>query len=249
MRIIPFKFLPFFSKNLCIFLLVFNQANAISKTNNNLLSNEATRLFTLAEQALKKNDTSIYQHLLPQLKNYPLINYLERDALMSKLRTNPNSIETDEAISAFLQEHQTEVVARKLRYAWLIHLAKRNKKELFLQYYQPSSSLKLKCNKLEFQLAKNNQLVDIEEQVKVIWLTGESLPKSCDRMLSLWKNTGGLTDSLVWQRMLLAADNKQYQLVRYLNKLRSSKSKNSAQLLINISRRPKILVENNLSCL
>jgi len=198
--------------------------------------------FIQAELALKRNNSQKFNTLYDELSDYPLLEYLQRDRLLSDLSHKPGSAAVNKEIKQFLHSHHDQVVSRKLRYQWLVYLAETRQIDTFLQNYQASTSLKLKCRYLQFRLERQQSSADIFPEIETIWLTGKSLPKSCDKMIGLWRKAGGLNQRLIWQRMLLAADQKQFQLLSYLNKKRPAKDQVTGELLIKILRKPQTLM-------
>lgn len=198
--------------------------------------------FIQAEQALKSNNSRKFNKLYDKLGNYSLREYLQRDRLLGELSRKPGSAALNNEIKQFLRSHNDQVVSRKLRYQWLRYLAKTRQIDSFLQFYQASTSVKLKCRHLQFRLERKQSSADIYPEIEAIWLTGRSLPKSCDKMIGIWQRSGGLNQQLIWQRMLLAAEQKQYRLVRYLNNKRPIKDQSTGELLIKTLRSPQSLL-------
>ncbi len=238
--------------------LAEKSARATSKSPS-LKSNFSSKQlnFIQAEQALKKDNTNRFNTLYRSLKGYPLQEYLHRNRLIKDLSRSSPSAKLNNEIKDFLHSHRDQVVSRKLRYRWLRYLADTRQIEPFLKYYQASNSINLKCRHLQFrleqvslkqlsleQLSLEQQGIsdDIFAEIETIWLTGSSLPDRCDPLIKLWQRSGGLTEPLIWQRMLLAADKKQYRLLSYLNNKRSRLNQPNGELLIKIMQRPEKLL-------
>ena len=51
-----------------------------------------------------------------------------------------------------------------------------------------------------------------------LWLHGKSQPKACDPVFDAWRQAGGLTPGLTWERIALAMDRNQTRLARYLKR-------------------------------
>ncbi len=198
--------------------------------------------FVQAEQALKRNNLQKFNELYDKLSDYTLHEYLQRDRLLSHLSRKLGSTTLNNEIKEFLHSHNDQVVSRKLRYQWLRYLADTRQIDTFLEYYQASTSVKLKCRYLQFSLERHKASTDIFPEIETIWLTGKSLPKSCNKMIKLWQQADGLNQALIWQRMLLAAKQKQYRLVRYLNHKRPLKDQPTGELLIKTLRNPQSLL-------
>lgn len=221
-----------------------NAAAAISPPKNTTKTNVSSPqkdLFIEAENAIRNKQYAYFETLFAQLQTHPLRDYLYRDLLLNRLKNNPRSSANHEAIKAFLKAHHGEVVSRKIRYLWLDHLASTGQETIFLDYYQPTSSIVNRCRAFEYQLKKRANLTDLQPKIASIWLTSHSLPKKCDPMLKLWKSNDGLTESLIWERMILAVQDRQFSLARYLNNQRDTHLQASGSLLINATKRPKNL--------
>jgi peptidoglycan lytic transglycosylase len=204
-------------------------------------SDTETSLFLKAESALELNQTAQFEELLTKLRYHPLIEYMHRDWLIQQLSNSRYSPNLQEKIQTFLKRNHNQVVSRKLRFRWLNFLADTKQNKLFTHYYQPQRSNKLRCHYLNLQLQNGSPLVDLSPKIERIWFTGKSLPKQCDPLFAAWKEKGELTEPRIWHRMQLAADNKQYQLVRYLSRMLSDDSKPAALWLEKISRNPSRL--------
>lgn len=214
--------------------------NKLFAANHNLSLKQ--NQFIQAEKYLISNNLKKFNPLYSKLKGYPLREYLQRDRLISELSRKPMTTALENNIKQFLHSHNNRVVSRKLRYQWLGYLADTRQIKTFLQYYHASSSVRLKCRYLQFRLERQESPTDIFPEIESIWLTGKSLPKSCDQMIKHWQKAGGLTQTLIWHRMLLAADKKQYQLISYLNRKRPLKEQSTGELLIKIMRNPQRLL-------
>ena len=190
-------------------------------------------LFKQAEQAIRSKRFSKFLKLKDRLKTHPLIDYLERDYLISDL-----SLANREKIELFLAQNGHLPVSRKLRYKWLHWLGKNNHASLFLRHYQNFGSKNLNCHQLYFRLRTSENRKDIYPQIEKIWLTPTSLPKSCDKLISLWKKHDGLTDQLIWERLLLSQKARNSSLSRYLTNQLSASYQPAAELLAKIAVSP-----------
>ncbi len=211
----------------------------------NPFSEERT-LFIQAQLALRDGKLSEYESIIEEIKNYPLLDYLHRDRLISNLSRTPDSEKIANDIRRFLRNHADQVVNRKLRYHWLNHLAKSNRAIPFLQDYQESSSIRLKCHYLRFRMAKEPLSIDLNAEIETVWLNPKSLPKSCDKLIQTWKDSGALSQTLIWKRMLLAANQKQYSLVDYLSRLQTDNMQSSGRYLRKLIRNPKHLFKKKV---
>ena len=193
-------------------------------------------LFQQAENAIRSKQISQFKQLKAGLKEHPLLDYLERDYLITDL-----SLSNREKIEEFLAQNGHLPVSRKLRYKWLHWLGKNNHASLFLRHYQNFGSKALNCHQLYFRLRTSENRKDIHPQIEKIWLTPASLPKSCDKLISLWKKHDGLSSDLIWQRLLLSQKARNRSLSRYLTNQLPQSYRPAAELLAKISVNPEKL--------
>lgn len=232
-----------------MFLLHISQPSYAGSINNSASQHRQDKtlfdiqneLYLEAEKSLKASNLKLFAQQIKKIAHHPLKQYLIRDKLIIQLQTQPNSDTTKYAISEFLANNSNQVVSRSLRYSWLNHLLATKQDKEFLAFYRPLASLKLRCHKNYLKLKSEGLSEDIRLQIESIWLTGQSIPKYCDQMISEWRNTGGLNDFLIWKRMKLAVKKKKYSLASYLNRMRESKQQNSGDLLLKLARNPKLL--------
>lgn len=109
----------------------------------------------------------------------------------------------------------TTPLSTKLREKWLYELAKNKDWTNFNHYYQTSNDLNLVCYE---QIAKYN--LGMQDQALKdtipLWLTGNSQPPSCNSLFSLLIKDDHFDQSLITQRIGLALERQNIQLVRYL---------------------------------
>ncbi|TQV76867.1 hypothetical protein FLL45_02615 [Aliikangiella marina] len=192
--------------------------------------------FLAAEKLLRQAKWNDFDKKLDHLGDYPLAIYLERDRLLANL-----SLANSSLIESFLNQHGDLPVSRKLRYKWLHWLAKNNHSSLFLRHYRNFGSTQLSCKQLEFRLKTSENPQDIYPLAKSIWLTGRSLPKACDKLISTLKQSGQITDEMVWQRFVLAVKARQRSLAQYLARKLPPSEQEAAQLLQKVAKSPEKL--------
>lgn len=205
---------------------------------NKELSKQRT-LYQQAQKALQTNQVTRFKTLLSQLDTYPLKPYLEYQYLRRRLNQLP-----EETISQFLFEEQDTFYASRLRNSWLNNLAKRKKWQQFLIHYQEPQPASRQCLRLQALIATGNSNQAFSE-VAPLWLTPKSQEKSCDPVFKLWQQKGLLSDELRWQRIMLALNENQFSLAKYLAK--SLPDANAANAWINrwqkIHRNPNSLLK------
>lgn len=169
-------------------------------------------LFLKAETELRKGYITRYQSTLTLLGDHPLLPYLEAKYIKRYFNRTPIA-EIDE----FLASHPDTPYANELRRKWLHHLARKQKWHLYLEYYQPTSSLVRQCHRVR-ALSATGQDGKAYIEGRKLWLKGKSLPKACDTVFANWKKHNLLTEDLIWSRLVNALEKRQYRLVSYLRK-------------------------------
>ncbi len=151
-----------------------------------------------------------FQHLYHELNGYIARPYLRYHYLMDRMRHD-----RPRAVAAFLARYPQLPVTVKLRRAWLKFLAHRHDSKLLLAAYEPAldSDVSLHCYDLAAR-ARAGQ--DVAASVRALWLTGQSLPRSCRGLAARWLHAGGANQSLLWARTKLAMRAGNAALVRRL---------------------------------
>ena len=169
--------------------------------------------FRLAERALARDDRLTFETLSAALDGYPLQPYLVYQDLRARLP------ESAHEIREFLIRHRGDVLAKRLRRDWLLHLAYTGRWGSFLEDYRPGEGdTTLECSYRQGLLAHGQEqtaLAGIEQ----LWLSPKSQPSACDPLFALWKSRNGLSTELVWQRIALAMARGNSGLAGYLEGL------------------------------
>ncbi len=187
-------------------------------------------LYLAAEQALKSDNPAEFDRLVVQLKQYPLYPHL----LYQKYQTYPGKIREMED---FLKTYS------KTRYAWpvrrrmLQYLAEKSRWRDYLKHYQVSKNVSLQCH-YYWALHETGNLKQAWQGARRLWLAGHSQPDACDPLFSAWRQSGGLTPDLVWQRFLMALEKNQVRLAAYLKKLLPEAYQSRAMRWLEVHKRP-----------
>lgn len=196
---------------------------------------ELRKQFVLAERALEKGQLARFKQLQQRLGNYPLYPYLEYAALKHRL---PHS--DPETVIAFIQRHQETPLAARLRYRWLKSLARHKRWTLLARHYQSSSDTRLRCaySRALYETGQTDRAHLLTES---LWLSGHSLPRSCDASFANWQQAGELTSGLLWKRIHLAMRAGQTRLVRYLAKKLEKADQFWVPLWFKVRRNPEFI--------
>ena len=194
-------------------------------------------LFQQAEHAIKKGQIQYYRKLKQQLTDYPLLPYLEYKALKRKLSLVPAS-----EIQAFMAKYSDTPQATRLLQKWLKTLARRGEWQTLVDNYFVNGNRKLQCQFANaLYKTKNDERAHIITQD--LWLTGRSLPKSCDRPIKYFQDKGKLTNQLIWQRIQLAMKSGNVRLTRYLGKMLPKEERFWISIWEKVRRNPDYLLE------
>jgi soluble lytic murein transglycosylase len=194
-----------------------------------------------AEKHLKKGQLGQYRKTVSKLDKHPLLPYLKARELRKSFYKTPIK-----ELDLFFSEYQDQPTAKLLRRSWVWHLAAAQKWRLFLDYIGPTENLGLRCHRVT-ALASTNRQFDSLVEGQALWLMGVSLPKACDKVFANWTRHGFLNEDLIWQRLLIAQDKRQYKLVRFLQKKLSTPLKKQAKIVRSLWRRPtNILTDSRL---
>lgn len=193
--------------------------------------------YDAAKAALAKGDASVYQHYATSLRDYPLTPHLAYDELTARLKTASNA-----EIEKFLAEHGDLPQIGWMKLRWLRWLAERGEWQTFLNYYDPSLNFtELDCLYGQYHLSRGDKATG-SAQAQKLWLVGKSQPESCDPMFALWQQQGHLTESLRWQRAVLAVEARNDSLASYLVRQMSA-LKPQGELLLEVAKRPELVAQ------
>jgi soluble lytic murein transglycosylase len=141
---------------------------------------------------------------------------------------------------AFIQ--QQTPLAKKLREKWLFQMAYNKDWSAVAQYYQDSTNISLRCYYLQalFQQGKQQEAL---QSAKSLWLTGRSLPPACNQILENLVKSEYFEESLLNQRIVLALQNRNISLARYLLKQYKPPRTEEADTLTDIYLHPAHITE------
>lgn len=191
--------------------------------------------FLEAEKALQKGQKARFEQLSASLRDYPLHPYLDYQSLRRDLK-----LASPERVRAFISDNADTPLADRLRGLWLSQLARQGRWSTYLAFYQPTDSTLARCRQLHAMI-KTGQADKAYADVPDIWLHGESQPKECDSVLDAWRAAGGLTQTLVWQRIELAFAAGQWRLARYLKRYLDTDERPWVDLWLRTHREPGLV--------
>jgi soluble lytic murein transglycosylase len=172
------------------------------------------KAFLQAKQALENNDIATFSQLEPALRKYPLHYYLQYLTLKGRSAT------ISEVVS-FFDRYQNSPLADLLYKEWMTELQQREDWRNFeiIYPYQTIPSADFRCQHALIRL--NQEMTPaFREELRSLWLVGESLPKTCSALFEYLAQTGFLTQDLLWQRIKLAmAENNPNVAMQWSNRL------------------------------
>nr|WP_232054963.1 murein transglycosylase [Leminorella richardii] len=151
--------------------------------------------------------------LLPTLKEYPLYPYLEYRQLTQDLTT----LDLKQA-NRFMVRYPTLPLANNLKTNFINELARRQDWKGIVQFTQNApTSVAARCN---FYYAKwvNGARQEANIEANAIWLSGKSLPSSCDKLFDAQRRAGLQTPENILARIRLASRENNTSLVTSLTK-------------------------------
>lgn len=172
---------------------------------------EQRQLYQQARDAQIADDWSKARQLTEQLKNYPLYSYLRYYDLLEHL---------DDAnyqqVVQFRKQHAQLPITDKIERRYLFKLAHNQQWHKFLQFFpQEPSTTALRCSYF-YAKYRVGQPKIAYQGARRLWLSGHSQPKACDPLFAVFEKAGHLTQSLIWQRYLLAYRARQGRVQHYL---------------------------------
>lgn len=163
-----------------------------------------------AFERVERGPLAEYAGLARTLADHPLAPYLE----LAHLRRQLDSV-APARVERWLRQHADLPLAAGLREAWLHALIERRDWQRYLATYRGETQPALRCAALHARLLRGMDAKFLDE-AEAFWLSGDSLPASCDPSFLALRAAGRLTTSLRWRRIDLAAERGNLGLIRHL---------------------------------
>ncbi|HIF9439104.1 TPA: murein transglycosylase [Photobacterium damselae] len=186
-----------------------------------------------AQKALDNKDISTFQSLRAKLNSYPLTPYLDYREFNAQL-----SDKTLPQVQSFLKEYSTLPFSTRVKNRYLTNLAADDQWRSYLavQPTEPSSKWQ-QCNYVLAQ-SQTGKATQAWKTTREIWLTGKSLPNSCDDLLEAWAASGNRTNALILQRMQLVLARGDKGLLTHLDKQLSGSAKATGDKMLTLVSSP-----------
>lgn len=183
---------------------------------------------------------SDFTALRKRLDGYPLQPYLDYYELQSQISSVP-----PDAVMRFRERHAELPVADIVYARWLKGQGSQKRWDAFLEYYEPSSDVELRCYHLRALFGTGSRDAALD-QVGELWLSPQSQPKACDPLFELWIDQDRLTESMVWERLSLALEASNRTLARYLQRFFVTPNvKSSAQSFYSVHVSPGTITQTS----
>ncbi|NOT10445.1 MAG: transglycosylase SLT domain-containing protein [Methylococcaceae bacterium] len=192
--------------------------------------------FLVAEKLIAQNNERAYLIMSSTLTDYPLYSYLQYQWLKDHL-------ENSDKVLGFLSTYKDTRYAGVLRTRWLHYLAKHERWQEFLQHYQASENVSLRC---QFHWAnyKTGHPLQALNEAKNLWLTGDSQPEECEPLLTVLAMSSLLTPNLIWQRFELALTKDNIYLAEYVQRFMDKSDQATASLWLQVHKNPALIQDN-----
>lgn len=188
--------------------------------------------FLNAEKKLRYSNYQTFKKVISELK-HPLKPYLAQRYWEQK-----PAFKHQAEIENYLATYESTPLDWPVRKAWLTYLQKNHKKAAYIKNYRETSDADLACTYLQFQLDLGAPEDAILEQVPDLWIVGESQPKECNTLFSVWQSKGYMTRDMIWQRITLAAEGGEKSLLPYLKTLLAKNERYLVDLYLTVRQNP-----------
>ena len=197
-------------------------------------------LFAAAKQALERGHEDSYQTLLAELTDYPLLPYLHYWQMREQLDAQSN-----ESVQAFIEAQADTPLAQQMRFAWLRHLATKERWEDYLAFFRPTNSAMHRCHYHTAQW-QTGQQDEAWAGARGLWAVGHSQHSACDGLFTAWEAAEPLDDALRWQRIELAMAQGNVALARFVAEGLPDKEADIARRWATLHEHPVRVAEDGL---
>ncbi|AVP95641.1 MULTISPECIES: transglycosylase SLT domain-containing protein [Aeromonas] len=168
-------------------------------------------LYREGYDAVRANDQERFQQIRARLNHYPLLPYLD----YYQLAFRPGAADYND-VTRFIRQHGDTPQSNRLERSYLTYLAQSQQWSQFLRFYPAKpNSTDLLCMHYQARYYTGHKSEALQEAGK-LWLTGQSRPDACDPLFQLWQQAGLRTQDKIWQRMKLAFEAQNPNLIRHL---------------------------------
>ncbi|MFM5841894.1 transglycosylase SLT domain-containing protein [Aeromonas sanarellii] len=190
-------------------------------------------LYREGYDAVRANDQTRFEQIRARLSHYPLRPYLD----YYQLAFRPGAADYDD-VTRFIRQHGDTPQSNRLERAYLSYLAQSQQWSQFLRFYPAKpSSTDLLCQHYQARYYTGHKSEALKEAGK-LWLSGQSRPDACDPLFDIWQQAGLRTQEKIWQRMSLAFEAQNPNLIRHLGAQLGSGMKGYGDQMIALYEQP-----------
>jgi soluble lytic murein transglycosylase len=187
---------------------------------------------------IKTNQHSRYESNKAELANYPLYPYLEYQSLIHRL-----SRQSPADVNEFVDQYSDTPLASQLMQNWLYSLGKKGDWRTFISHYDASANnTKENACLHAYALWRSEHVERALQAATDLWLVAYSQPDECDPIFKVWRDNGGLSREIAWQRYENAIMANEVTLANYLERYLSREDKSTAARLKSFHVQPKRLI-------
>ncbi|MBB3045841.1 soluble lytic murein transglycosylase [Litorivivens lipolytica] len=183
-------------------------------------------MFVVAIEDARNDRLPEARHLRESLQDYVLLPYLDLELFKATMYDM-----TPEQANNEINRYKGTAVGSLMKQAWRAKLARNKEWDAFLATIRGNAPRGLRCDFIR-ALRATGEDVRADTETQSLWLTGYSLPDSCDRVLSVWLSRLSVEqiEQMHQRRAELAIQNGQSGLALYL--LRRVKGTETARELL-----------------
>lgn len=193
--------------------------------------------YSSAHKAYNDKHMNEFRQLMEELESYPLLPYLEYQALTPQLITLPYA-----DVERYLKNYPDSFLAERLTHRWLRTLAQKHKWADYQRFYDPRlTDPELACLNLRARIATgdNSALADAD----ALWNVDKTQSKACDPVFEVWKKAGRMTAEIIWDRHMKVLKTGNLSMASYLARQLPSAQQATATLLQQVHSNPKVLLQ------
>ena len=192
-----------------------------------------------ARLAIAHNDQRTLNQLKRELKDYPLLPYIDYWAISKKLSRLPY-----DDIDAFLEKYDDTAIGDWMRVRILRELGSRDRFRAYLKYFRPEQNNRtsLRCYYVD-ALSRHGDKEKAYAIIEELWSVGASQPKECDAPFNRWIEDGGLTKELAWKRHYLSVTAGNVELAAYIARKMTKAEAKRAELMRAVYRDPEQILD------
>lgn len=190
-------------------------------------------LYRQAHDAVRANDQARFQQIRARLTHYPLLPYLD----YYQLAFRPGAADYND-VTRFIRQHGDTPQSNRLERSYLTYLAQSQQWSQFLRFYPAKpSSTDLLC--MHYQaLYYTGKPKEALQGAGKIWMSGQSRPDACTPLFQLWQASGQRTQEKIWQRMTLAFEAENPNLIRHLGAILGSGLQSYGDQMVTLFEQP-----------